>query len=437
MADETPTTAPKKKVSQRIQDQFVGKRAEGLQSQLDRLRTQSGALSSSASEAQKAFEDFGAERHVKFHNSGDDGFRHNQKRSMARAEFLKTKAALDAHSGRVSTLEGQLADPTKLLEGKERDLVRGAQFGESVLGEEGLGRLGTDPEIAAAMSRTKRESEQGLSADEFAAQRSQAFEGIDRSTQTASRGALARLARLGVKGATGGQQIAQIEQAGQQSKAGVERDLFLKSADVQRQAFSDFKQSLGDVKSFDLGQQAKETDIILQSGLGFAQLGSAEKIAKLQADAQASAAAARSRGNSCWGAGALVMMMDGSVKAIEQIKLGDMTRHGKVEGRTQHIVPNAVMVKIDGINVVDSHPVKELDRWIESKNSVLAVTSISEATEVIVYDLITTMNRVEIRGESGFPYLFTDYNGHDMKEENDRLLEELNNVEGISKREIR
>lgn len=430
MADETPSTpAPKKKVSQRISDQFVGTKTEGVQRRKSQFETDisrlTGEVESSQSEFAKRME--------------DDAFRSSGFMGGSPIDFRtqQLRAQLDKARGGLSSAEADLADPTRLLDRKERDLIKGAEFGESVLGPEGLGRLGTDPEIQAAMARTKRESEQGLSAEEFAAQRSKAFEGIDRAGQTASRGLQASLARMGVKGATAGQQLAGVELGTVKEKAGIERDLFLKSADVQRQAFSDFKQSLGDVKSFDLGQQAKETDIVLQSGLGFAQLGSAEKIAELQAKAQADAARARQSANSCWGAGSLVMMMDGSVKAIEQIKLGDMTRHGKVEGRTQHLVSNAIMVKIDGINVVGSHPIKELDRWIESKDSVLAVTKLEAAEEIVVYDLITTMNRVEIRGESGFPYLFTDYNGHDMEDENARLLEELNNVERVSEREIR
>ena len=305
--------------------------------------------------------------------------------------------------------------------------------------QEGLGRLGTDPEIQAAMERTKRESEQGLSAAEFAAQRSKAYEGIDRATQTASRGAMARLARMGVKGATAGTQLAGIEMAGQKEKAGVERDIFLKSADIQRSAFKDFKQSLGEVKSFDLAQQAKETDIVLQSGLGFAQLGSAEKIAELQAEAQRQAAIARQSAvrSSCWGAGSLVLMQDGSVKAIEQIKLGDITKHGVVTGRTQHLVPNSEIVSVDGIMVVGCHPLLEVDRWIESKESVLAVSELEEAKNVVVYDLIVENYRVEIRGNTGHTYLFTDYNGHDMTDENERLLEELNeSLQRIPEREV-
>ena len=425
---ETPTgsPAPKKKVSKRIQDQFVGSKLEGVQRKKSQAESDIGRLTGELDTYKSRWD---SEREAGFTNREGD-YTLTPEAIRIRTELNKARQGLD-------TYESQLADPSSLLERKERDLIKGAEFGESVLGEDGLGRLGTDPEIQAAMARTKRESEQGLSAEEYTAGRTKAYEGIDRSTQTASRSAMARLAKMGVKGASAGQQIAQVEQAGQQAKSGVERDLFLKSADVQRSAFSDYKASLGDVKSFDLGQAAKETDIVLQSGLGFAQLGSAEKIAELQAEAQRQAAIARSNANSCWAAGALVMMMDGSVKAIEQIKLGEMTRHGRVEGRTQHIIPNSEIVKIDGIRVVGTHPIKELDKWIESKDSVLAVTKLEEAEDIIVYDLITTMNRVEIRGESGFPYLFTDYNGHDMQEENARLLEELNNVERISKREIR
>jgi hypothetical protein len=173
---------------------------------------------------------------------------------------------------------------------KDKAMLRGAQFGADILGEEGLGRRGSDAEVADVLARKKAIADQGLSRGEVAAERAQAFRDIDSQTQTGMRSLQAQLARMGVKGATAGQQLIQRQVAGAQQKGDVSQNLFLKSEQLKRSGLKEYGESLGNVKSFDLGQAAKEKNIVLQSGLSFAQMGSSERAARIAGESQVEAA---------------------------------------------------------------------------------------------------------------------------------------------------
>jgi hypothetical protein len=160
---------------------------------------------------------------------------------------------------------------------RTEDTLEGAKFGAAVLGEDGLGRLGDDAKVQETLGRFEDISKQGLSRQEMAAERAQATRSIDSSTQTSSRALQAQLARSGVKGAVAGQQMMQQQFQGMQQKADLSQNLFLKSEQIKREGLKDFSSRLGEVKTFDLGQSAKEKDIIMQAGLGFAQMGSAKR----------------------------------------------------------------------------------------------------------------------------------------------------------------
>ena len=179
---------------------------------------------------------------------------------------------------------------------RQRDLVSGSQFGEAVLGEKGLGRLSTDTDVQDTLSRFKDISENGLSSKEVEAERTQLFSGIDRNVQTSLRGLQGRLAASGVRGASAGRAVTNAALEGASQKTDVERQLFLKSAQTKRQGLQDFSSKLGAVKSFDLAQESREKDIVLQAGLGQAQLGVSERSAKAAADAQRQSAQASSGG---------------------------------------------------------------------------------------------------------------------------------------------
>lgn len=273
------------------------------------------------------------------------------------------KKKLEGMQKEINRYQGLIDDPAKMLTGTEKQMYKGAKFAEGLLGEEGLGRLGTDVEVQDTLQRFKDISEQGLSRQEVEAERAAAFQGIDRSTQTSQRALQAALARAGVKGATAGQQLLQGELGGLTAKAGVERDLFLKSEQLKREGLADYSQRLGDVKTFDIAQAASEKDIALQTGLAFAQMKSAKDIAAVQAQAQEAAARARSAA-ACFHEDVEVKMVTGKYKKISQIKLGEETSMGEVMGVSKYLVDGSELVDVNGNIMTNQHIIFHKGKYI-------------------------------------------------------------------------
>jgi hypothetical protein len=228
--------------------------------------------------------------------------------SEADKELTKIQTAIgafdDGHFARMKdqAIKDEMS-AQKRLEGSSKlanDAQMGIEIAGGILGDEGLGRLGDDEEVQAALQRYKDISDKGLSSAEFLAERERMQQGIDRSTQSGLRGIQARLARMGVKGAVAGQQLMQREFMGAAEKAQGERELFLKSAQLKREGLEKYSDRLGQVKTFDLAQEAKEIDILSQSAFGFMSLGSSERtareVAQIQKDAQVQSAAASKPG---------------------------------------------------------------------------------------------------------------------------------------------
>lgn len=229
--------------------------------------------------------------------------RDREQRARGTADHAAAQAArTNIESKRADILENlrvsreAAKDPARGLSAREKELIRGAEFGQSVLGQEGLGRLQEDVDIQETLLRFKDISERGLSAKEVEAERATLFQGIDRNTQTALRGLQARFGQAGVRGATAGRQLTTAALEGAGLKTDVERDLFLKSAEAKRRGLIDLSERLGAVKTFDLAQEAREKDILLQAGLGQAQLGVSERAARDAAAAQERAAAIKTGG---------------------------------------------------------------------------------------------------------------------------------------------
>jgi hypothetical protein len=337
----------------------------------------------------------------------------------AAAEALEKQNAAEEKAQALQQQQAQ-AGTTNI----SRDVNAGRQFGLDVLGEEGLGRLSDDDDIKGVLDRLNKVSQTGLSGAESVAQREKALKGIGQATQTAQRGLLASLGSRGVRGGVAGAQLGQIQASGLQQRAGVERDLFLAGEGIKREGLKDFADALGQVKTFDLGQAAREKDIELSAGLGFGQIGQAERSAKAQADA--SRAAAASRGSGCFVAGTLIKMLDKSYKNIEDIKLGDLTSQGEISGVSMHMAGDLVEYK--GITVDGLHPVLEDGVWILPKDSQYAKEIEGEQSERIhVYNLWNTFNRLEIKGENNEDILFTDYEG--MEVDDEYIINRLNNIE--------
>lgn len=186
------------------------------------------------------------------------------------------------------------------------DIREGVKLGEELIPEGFLGRMGERSEIKSSMARLQDLS-QGMGAKETEARRAQAFEGIDQATGSQSRALQASLARAGVKGGVAGAQLRDTAIGGIQAKSNVERDLFLQDRSARVAGLDRLTKAQGAVASFDIGKQAEENKLKLQSGVLFAGIGASERggslasktaieSAKLSADASAQAAASQSGG---------------------------------------------------------------------------------------------------------------------------------------------
>ena len=175
------------------------------------------------------------------------------------------------------------------------------------------------------------------------------------------------MARSGVKGQAAGAQLGNIAAAGLQARGNLERDLLIQNRDAQMQGLQLQSGMVGENRRFDIGQAAKEKDITLQAGLGFAQMGSAERSAALANEAQVKAARA-GRAKSCFLAGTKIQMLDGTIKNIEDIKITDyMNAGGVVYSVSQSLVSE--IYHYDGIKVATGHAVLENNTWIRVEDS--------------------------------------------------------------------
>jgi hypothetical protein len=317
---------------------------------------------------------------------------------------------------------------------RNTEIMSGVQFGQEVLGEEGLGRLGDDQEIQDVLARYKTLSEEGLSAPESLAKREQAFQGIGRAQTQAEAQLQARLAQAGVRGGAAGAQFRDLAVQGLQQRANVERDIFLESESLKRENLGKFADALGQVKTFDLGQAAREKDIILSAGMGYAQMGQAERTAFLQANAAEKAAAAQAAA-ACFYGDTFIKMKNGTYKPIIDINVGDETSQGKVWGKSQHLIPLSALISYQGVKVCKYHPVRtDAGVWtlVGDAPDVEEIYDGEFNPGIYVYDLWTEESRIEIKGEKG-DILFTDYEGtQEIGQMNKMLLDELNALEAYN-----
>lgn len=283
-----------------------------------------------------------------------------------------------------------------------QDIIAGTKFGESVVGEGDLGRLGQSADIQKGLD-VLRQGAEGFSSAEATARRERALENIGQQTRGSSRALQAALARAGVKGGAAGAQLRDVELGGLQQRANVERDLFLAGEDARRSGARDLIQASSNIGKFDLGQAAREKNIALQSGLGFAQLGTAERAAFLSSQAASKAAAARSSAVGGGGAGGalsggliggligggggaiagavggifcheentMVRMSDGSLKKIKDLRLGDETLLGGKVTLKGDMLNEEEIYEYAGEFVTGSHFIVEDNIWLrvdQSKN---------------------------------------------------------------------
>ena len=295
-----------------------------------------------------------------------------------------------------------------------KDTVKGAEFAASTLGDEGLGRLGDDAEVQSTMDRFKKISETGLSSAESEAEKAQAFKQIEGNTQTGLRSIQARLARMGVKGAVAGQQLIQRELAGAEQKGEFSRKLFLESERVKREGLKDYSSRLGEVKSFDLGQAAKEKDLIVQSGLSFAQIGSSERTAKYaaeQAKAAQIASAKASRPKSCFMGNTKLEMADNSIIEFKDIKPGMTLKTGGVVLAVSTHLAEDDLYHYNGVKVTGHHFVWEDEEFIPVMRSKKAIKIDYKLGDIYVYNMITDSGIILINDT-----VFADWEDDTIKE---------------------
>lgn len=192
-------------------------------------------------------------------------------------------------SSRIAANIGNSDDP------KMAELLTGAQFGEAVLGPEGLGRLGTQQRIQTIEQEFGRLAG-GLTGKERQAAREQALQQIGQGTQAQMRATQAALARAGVRGGAAGEQLTKIALGGLQQRKDFERDLVLRDRAARERAMGQLADFATGTRQFDISQAAREKNIPLQAGLGFASLGAAERGANLAAQAIGRAPAPSSSG---------------------------------------------------------------------------------------------------------------------------------------------
>jgi hypothetical protein len=250
-----------------------------------------------------------------------------------------------------------------------KDIVAGTKFAEAVVGQGDLGRMSESQDVSTAMDLIRQQA-QGYSQGESLARREQAVEGLNTAQEQQRRRLQAALARAGVRGGVAGAQLGQQAADSMSQRANLERDLFLAGEQAKRAGAQNLFNTASEVQRFDLGQAAKEKNIALQGGLGFAQLGAAERSAQMSSEAQIRAAQAMkgaqqsgggllggmfSSGGSVSGSGLVdaafapitapikaiggvfchtgdtkIRMANGTLKKLEDIKLNDEVVGGKV-----------------------------------------------------------------------------------------------------------
>jgi len=343
MAD-TPVAAPapkkKRSISGDLTAKYGGEKTAAAQAQKDVLLQQQQSQQQSLSDLQS-----------QQYDPDKSGMAKEEFDTQQRESISSAQNALSSTASGINTQQSIMANPMSQVDAKTRDIIAGSQFGETVLGEEGLGRAGEDKYVQQAMSGLSEQAK-GFSGAESLARREQAVGNLNQVNQAQQRSLQAQLARAGVRGGQAGAQVRDTAIAGLQQRSNLERDLFLKGEEAARSGTQALATSAGHLAEFDLGQAAKEKNIVLQSGLGFAQLGAAERGAKLQADASKAAAASQAAA-SCHTGDAEVKMADGTYKRIDEIKVGEEVHLG---GR----------VKMIGVGEADSHIYKIADEYVTS-----------------------------------------------------------------------
>jgi hypothetical protein len=283
------------------------------------------------------------------------------------------------HINKIAGFDKQISEiENRKLSAKDK----GIDTALDILGPSGLERMGDDRDVQEVLRRKKKIADEGIGTAEREQMRARMAQQMGQAQQMAGfqlGGALG-----GAKGAGVAAQQRSLAAQGLAARAGIESNIFLAQESAKRQGLESYASSLGEVKTFDIGQAAKERDIMFQSIMGYEQMESAEKAAQMQADA----AAKRSGG--CHIAGTKVLMADHTYKNIEDIKIGDEVMiGGKVMG-CGSILSNETFYTLNDEVFTQSHlvfdPTTELyNRADESVHC----KKYKEDVEMVVYPIFT------------------------------------------------
>ena len=189
---------------------------------------------------------------------------------------------------------------------------KGVKKAEEIIGPDGLPRLGTDKDVQEALEMKKS----GIAKQEGITSRFEkmADEGMSKAAREAQRTRMAQQMSQagqmqglkmggmmgGAQGASAAAQQRSLMAQGMMGRANIERDIFLaneqakaqgltsmsESLAQERAATDAYTSSLGEVKTFDIGQAAAETQLKASMGMQYESMASADRAAKLAADAQ-------------------------------------------------------------------------------------------------------------------------------------------------------
>ena len=345
-----------------------------------------------------------------------------------RAEYLinspiqsSVDVNLAASRAKMANFDKQISDiENRKLSAKEK----GIDTALDVLGPSGLERIGDDRDVQAALamkkagigkqeamtkkqagltSRYEKIADEGIGTAEREQMRARMAQQMGQAQQMVGfqlGGALG-----GAKGAGVAAQQRSLAAQGLAARAGIESNIFLAQEAAKRQglqgmavalaseqasvaaeraATDAYTSSLGDVKTFDIGQAAKERDIMFQSIMGYEQMESAEKAAKMQADA-----AAKRGSGGCHITGTKILMADKSYKNIEDLKIGDeVMLGGKVLG-CGSLLSQELFYTYNGEIFTQSHLVFNPKTKIYERADESEVCSLVVQKDLVVHPIFT------------------------------------------------
>lgn len=226
--------------------------------------------------------------------AASDAFEIKKQRAAydARQDVKKAKAVEDKKTQDLRDTKTGVKDAT------EEDVAfqSGIDKANRLIGPDGLTKLRDDTDVQGVLERSKDLS-QGLSSKEMSIQRDRATSAIGESAQVQSRSLLAKFGQAGIKGGVAGQGLREVAQDAVGKRIGFENDMLLQNIDLKRSGLKDYAKNLGDVKTFDIGQEQAEIDIRQQMGnQGSSEFAenelrkSNERISNRKAEAQSAAA---------------------------------------------------------------------------------------------------------------------------------------------------